>query len=87
MEKKGLYEKGTVLIFKKEVVVIVFKENEEVEHVIEPGIQCVLHSLYPPKVDIVGDNALKVLRVELEHGSKLSEYFDVVKYRHLTIVK
>ena len=87
MDKKGPYEKGTILQFKKEVVVIVFKGEEMVEHVIEPGIQCVVHSLSPPKVDIVGDNASKVLRVELEYGSDWSEYFDIIKYRHLVVIK
>lgn len=87
MEKEGPYEKGTVLEFKKEVVIIVFKGEERVEHVIEPGIQCIVHSLSPPKVDIVGDNISKILRVELEDGTSWADYFDVIKYRHLRVIK
>lgn len=87
MEKEGPYEKGTVLQFKKEVVVVVFKDDEMVEHTIEPGIQCVIHSIDPPKVDIVGDNSAKILRVELEPGSSWSEYFTIIKYRHLRVMK
>ena len=87
MDKKGPYEKGTILRFKKEVVVIVFRDDEPIEHTIEPGITCVVHSVCPPKVDIVGDNALKVLRVELEQDTEWSEYFEIIKYRHLRVIK
>ena len=87
MGKEGLYQKGTVLQFKKEVVVIVIKEDEMVEHVIEPGIQCVIHSVAPPKVDIVGDNSSKILRVELEPASNWPDYFDIIKYKHLVVIK
>ena len=87
MDSRGPYQAGTILRFKKEVTVIILRDDDLSEHTIEPGIECVVHSTSPPKVDIVGDNATKILRVELESDVVWSEYFEIIKYKHLRVVK
>ena len=86
MKKSGLYQVGTILRFKKPVSIIVFKEETVEEHIIEPGIQCVISELSPPKVDVVGDE--KILRVELDpQRTPWADYFDVVSFKHLRVIK
>lgn len=85
--RRGPYQEGTILRFKKEVTVILLRDDNLSEHTVAPGIECIVHSIDPPKVDIVGDNALKVLRVELEPNVSWTEYFEIIKYKHLRVIK
>ena len=86
MKGKGPFQIGTVLKFKRPVSIVVVKDDSLEEHLIDAGISCVIHSLDPPKVDIVGDE--KVLRVELDPWkTPWADFFEVISYRHLRVIK
>jgi len=83
-----LYEVGTRLRFRKPIDILVLKGDEQETHTIEPGIECEIVSVgEEPAVEITSDAVLGVLRLWLSPDVDWPDYFDVIQYRHLIVVK
>ena len=68
--------------------IIVFKEELSETHTVEPGVECIITSVDDtPAVEITSDGVDNTLRLWLSPNVKWVEYFDVIQYKHLTVVK
>ena len=88
MYEQGPYEKGTFLRVKKSIEIIVFKEEKTESHTLEPGLRCTISDTGVfPAVSIESSELDAVLVVRLPEGFEWRDYFDIVRYRHLWVVK
>lgn len=88
MQTQGPYEEGTCLKFRKALEIVVFREGKTEVHTIDPGIECTISDLSPfPSVSIESDALEAVLVVRLPENIEWANFFNIVKYRHLVVIK